>query len=137
MILDSSAVIACLLREPGHERLVAAIQAAPQVAVGAPTVIEIGLVLVSPLGVVGKTLLARFLEEAQAEVLPLAVEHWAIAVDAFLRYGKGRHPAALNFGDCQVYAVARVAGLPLLCTGDDFGRTDLPLVAVPHGPTTP
>lgn len=84
--------------------------------------------LVARLGVAGKTLLARFLDEAGADVVPLTSDHWPIAVDAFLRYGKGRHRAALNFGDCLTYAVARHAGLALLSLGNDFQQTDLALV---------
>ncbi len=59
------------------------------------------------------------------EYIPCMPDHYDLAVDAFQRYGKGRHPASLNFGDCLTYAVARIAGLPLLFTGDDFARTDL------------
>src|SRR5438034_1295824 len=73
--------------------------------------------------------LRRFLiDEAGLAVVPFAAEDWQVAVDAYLRYGKGRHPAALNFGDCLTYAICRQAGQPLLCVGDDFTRTDLDLV---------
>jgi len=72
-------------------------------------------------------LLARMLSEAQIGILPFTDAHFGVAVHAWLAYGKGRHPAALNFGDCMSYASARVAGEPLLCVGDDFSRTDLPL----------
>lgn len=60
--------------------------------------------------------------------MPVGAEHWTVAVDAFARYGKGRHAAALNVGDCLTYAVARLAGDPLLCVGDDVPKTDLDLV---------
>jgi ribonuclease VapC len=69
--------------------------------------------------------LSRFLREMEVEVIPFTAEHYEVAVDAFERFGKGRHPAALNFGDCLTYAVARLSGLPLLFTGEDFARTDL------------
>jgi len=85
-------------------------------------------VLASRLGIAGKTLLARFCQEAGLTVVPFGEEHWPVAVDAYIRYGKGRHPAALNFGDCLTYAVCRLADQPLLCTGNDFPRTDLALV---------
>jgi ribonuclease VapC len=127
VILDSSAVIAILLKEPGHERLVERLASAEEVGIGAPTVAESSLVLSSRLGHAGKTLLARFLQEAEVEVLPFTAEHWTVAADAFIAYGKGRHKAALNFGDCMTYAVARLAGRPLLCQGDDFPATDLDL----------
>jgi len=60
-----------------------------------------------------------------AEIVPFTEEHYDVAVSAFLRYGKGRHPAALNFGDCVSYALARASGLPLLYTGTDFSKTDI------------
>ncbi len=128
MIVDSSAIVAVLLQEPDHERLVAALAGAETTAAGGPTLAETGMVLVSRLGVSGKTLLARFVQETRTEIVALGAEHWTVAVDAFGRFGKGRHPAGLNFGDCLTYAVARVADEPLLCVGADFTRTDLDLV---------
>lgn len=75
----------------------------------------------------GRTLLGRLLDELGAETLPFRTDHWPVALDAFLRFGKGRHPAALNFGDCMTYAVAHLADELLLCVGDDFRQTDLAL----------
>lgn len=128
MIIDSSAIIATLLQEPGHERILEHIVTAPVVGTGAPTLTETGIVLVARLGPPGESLLARFIQEAGILPIPFTEEHWASAVTAYQRFGKGRHPAALNFGDCLTYAVARIAARPLLCTGNDFARTDLPLV---------
>jgi ribonuclease VapC len=65
------------------------------------------------------------LSEASVVTIPFGDVHWGSAVDAWLRYGRGRHRANLNFGDCLAYATAKVAGQPLLCVGDDFARTDL------------
>ncbi len=76
----------------------------------------------------GKTLLARFVQEAALTVIPFAAAHHSAALDAHLRYGRGRHAAALNFGDCMTYATARLPGRALLCVGDDFAQTDLALV---------
>jgi len=64
----------------------------------------------------------------EVTVVPFGQDHWLMAWAAFLRYGKGRHPAGLNFGDCLTYAVAKLSGLPLLCIGGDFAQTDLALV---------
>jgi ribonuclease VapC len=131
VIVDSSAIVAILLREPGWEPLVdrlAATDVAP--GVGAPTLVETGIVLAARLGIPGKTLLARFLQESGLRTVTFTADHWPVAVDAYLKYGKGRHPAALNFGDCLTYAVSRVASEPLLCVGEDFAKTDLPLVDV-------
>jgi ribonuclease VapC len=83
------------------------------------------VVLTSKLGPRGRTLLGRLLQEARIAIVPFTDEHWPIAIDACARYGKGRHAAALNFGACLTYAVARLAGQPLLHVGEDFARTDL------------
>jgi ribonuclease VapC len=128
VILDSSAIVAILLQEPGYERLRDHLVAAEQVGVGAPTVAESSLVLCARLGHAGKTLLARLLQEAEVEIVEFGADHWMVAADAFLAYGKGRHRAGLNFGDCMTYAVAKLAEEPLLCLGDDFTATDLALV---------
>jgi ribonuclease VapC len=127
LILDSSAIVAVLLREPDCEPLVECLAANPEPGVGAPTLVETSIVLAARLGVSGQTLLARFVQGYELEILPLGADHWPVAVQAFLRYGKGRHPAALNFGDCLTYATAQLAGEPLLCTGEDFAKTDLTL----------
>jgi ribonuclease VapC len=128
VIVDSSALVAILLAESGHQVLVDHMARAPVVGVGVPTLAETGIVLTSRLGVAGRSLLARLLREASAETIPCTAAHWPVAVDAFTRYGKGRHPAALNFGDCLTYATCRLAGRPLLCTGVDFPQTDLDVV---------
>lgn len=129
MILDSSAILAVLMKESGHERLIDRLVEDPDAAVGAPTLVESGMVLAGRLGASGQTILARFVQTQQLTVIALGEEHWPIAVQAFLSFGKGRHPAALNFGDCLTYAIARVADEPLLCVGEDFVKTDLSLVA--------
>ncbi len=79
------------------------------------------------LGMEARALLSRFLVEGAIETLPFGEAHFGVAVGAWLRFGRGRHPAGLHFGDCLTYATARVAGRPLLCVGEDFGRTDLAL----------
>jgi len=128
VIVDSSAVVAILLRQAGYEPLLDRLAAASTAGIGTPTLVEAGIVLVARIGIPGKTLLARFIDEAGLTVVPFTAEHWPVAVGAYVRYGKGRHPAALNFGDCLTYAVCREAEQPLLCIGDDFPRTDLELV---------
>jgi ribonuclease VapC len=128
VIVDSSALIAVLLREPGWEGLFELLSDADYVGVGAPTLVESGIVLSARVGMPGKTLLARMVQEGEFEIVPLTDAHWPVAVDAYLRFGKGRHPAALKFGDCLTYAVSRIAEEPLLYIGDDFSRTDLDLV---------
>lgn len=128
MILDSSAIVAVLLKEPGYQRPLERLTENPEPGVGAPTMVETGIVLSARLGERGQTLLARFVQAYELVILPCDTEHWTVAVQAFLRYGKGRHPAALNFGDCLTYATARLAEESLLCVGEDFAKTDLQLV---------
>ena len=72
-----------------------------------------------------RPLLSRFMAEASLVVVPFGESHYSTAVDAWLRYGKGRHPASLNFGDCLSYAVARLANEPLLFVGEDFAQADI------------
>lgn len=124
MILDSSAILAIVLRESGWEDLVAKLVAQPT-AVGAPTLVETGVVLMAKAGKSAWTVLARFLEEGGVTIVPFGEEHWRAAVVAYAQFGKGRHPAGLNFGDCLTYAVARLAGQPLLFVGSDFSKTDV------------
>ena len=125
MVLDSSAIVAIHWKEPGHERLVGKIDNAEILVVAAPTLLETSMVLTARLGVDARSMLSAFLRRSGTEVIPFTEEHFDAAVTAFLRLGRGRHPAALNFGDCMAYAVASVADMPLLFTGDDFGRTDI------------
>jgi ribonuclease VapC len=127
MILDSSAVIAVLCREPGHATLVEKIAAAESLGIGAPTVFEAALVLTIKLKRDGLAVVNEFLRESGGQVISFTDQHSSIAFGAYLRYGKGRHKAALNFGDCFSYAVAKVSGQPLLFVGQDFAKTDVAL----------
>jgi len=127
MILDSSAIVALFLQEPGHEQLRHKIGAATFVGISAATLVETALVLSARLKRDMRGSLARFIEESGAIIIPFTDSHYSLAVSAWLKYGKGRHPAALNFGDCLAYATAKAAAMPLLFVGDDFPQTDLPL----------
>lgn len=125
MILDSSAICAIMLAQPGHGALIEKIGASAVVGVSAPTVVETAIVLSSRLQRDARPDLNEFLRRAEAEVTPFTEEQATLAVDAFLRYGKGRHPAALNFGDCLAYAAAALSSSPLLFAGRDFSKTDI------------
>ncbi len=127
MILDTSAVVAIALREPGFEGLKQKLARDPTVGIGIPTLTETGIVLSARMRQDARDLLARFMQVASIAAIPFGDTHYAAAVDAWLRYGKGRHPAALNFGDCLAYATAKTADRPLLCVGEDFSKTDLEL----------
>lgn len=130
MIIDTSAVIAVIGREPGYDQILRQLARSPRTRVGAPTRLEAGMVLTARFASRGKTALARFLQENHIGTLPFTDTHVDVALDAFSRFGKGRHPAALNFGDCCSYATASIAREPLLCIGDDFPQTDLELVSL-------
>ena len=125
MILDTSALVAMFLQEDGHESLIEAVAAAPAAALGAPTLVESGIVLTVRMRLDARPLLARFLRDFGVSVVPFGEDHWREALDAYDRFGNGRHAAALNLGDCFSYAVASLSEQPLLCVGDDFRRTDL------------
>ena len=125
MILDSSAIVAIATEEPGCLDLIDKLNDAPTLAVGAPTLVETALVLRSRLTGEPRAFIERFLSDWHVTVIPFSEDHWKAAADAHTRYGRGRHRAALNFGDCLTYAVAKLADGPLLCTGADFTKTDL------------
>jgi ribonuclease VapC len=124
VIVDSSALVAIVLREPGWEILAEKLSN-DSAGAGAPTLAEAGVVLTVKMGPRGRSLLARVVQESRISVVPFTDEHWPIAIDAYARFGKGRHAAALNFGDCLTYAIASLASQPLLYAGEDFSKTDL------------
>jgi ribonuclease VapC len=130
MVVDSSALVAIINREPGHEWLSAQMQADSLRRIGAPTCLESTMVLEgrasSSVGIVPRTLL-----ELRIQVASFTPELADRAAHAWRRFGKGRHPAKLNFGDCCTYALAEHLGLPILCVGDDFAQTDLPVLRPP------
>src|ERR1700735_14051 len=128
MIIDSSAVLAVVGGQPGDERIVHEIAASTGTRIGAPTQLETGIVLMARLGPRGRTVLARLLQENAIQTVAFDEGHAAVALDAYSRFGKGRHSAALTFGDCCTYATASIASAELLCVGNDFRHTDLPLV---------
>jgi ribonuclease VapC len=125
VIVDSSALLALVFRESVADRLEEALANAERVAMGAPTLVETAIVVAAKLGDDSRALLAVLVEQLDLSIVPFTAAHGRAARDAFLRYGRGRHPAALNFGDCLCYAVAKLADQPLLYVGDDFRRTDL------------
>ena len=125
MILDSSPVVGVLLREQGYRQLTETMNGADVLAIGVPTLLETTMVMVGTFGLHGRSLVSRFLEEREIVRIPFDQRHGSVAAEAFLRYGKGRHPAALNYGDCMAYATAKVADAPLLFVGDDFAQTDV------------
>ena len=124
MILDTSAVVAIVMQEPDFEKLLPAVTGG-DAAISTVTLVETAIVLSARLNTDARPLLSRFLSEASIAVIPFGESHYGAAVEAWLRFGKGRHPASLNFGDCLSCAVARLADEPLLFAGDDFLETDV------------
>lgn len=126
MIVDTSALVAIVVREPGYDAVLAKLAAPGAVAgIGTPTVAELGIVLSARLRVDARSRVAELLDQLEIATVPFGEAHWREAVDAFWRFGRGRHAASLNFGDCLTYAVARLANEPLLFVGADFAATDL------------
>ncbi len=125
MTLDSSVLIAILFAEPGYLDLVDRILCEDTVRISAPSVVEASLVLAGRRRSPAAGEMGALLNELGVTVVPFGEHESRVAVDAFLRYGRGRHRAALNFGDCLAYAAATVAGDSLLFVGDDFSQTDI------------
>lgn len=125
MVIDTSAVLAILLDEPAAEDIAARIEADPVRLISAANALESALVIESRRGPDGGRDLDLLLHEGRIDIVPVTREHVEIARDAWRRFGKGRHPAALNFGDCLAYALAQGTGEALLFTGDGFSHTDV------------
>ncbi len=125
MVLDTSAIIAIVFDEPERDSFLTSLEADPIRLVSAVTLVEVEMVFSRIRGEAGVNRLELFLSLFHVRVISFDVEQAMFARDGFLRYGKGRHKAGLNFGDCMTYALAKQTGEPLLFKGDDFGHTDL------------
>ena len=125
LAVDTSAVLAVLLREPSCDAVLDRLCGASQPAVAAPTRTEILLVALVKLGELGQERAREFLERQAILTVGWDQELADAAALAFQRFGKGRHPSGLNFGDCFSYALAKQLRVPLLFVGNDFSQTDL------------
>jgi ribonuclease VapC len=128
MLVDASAIVAIITREPGHEALVSRLGRAATRATSAVAIYEAALGIARKLSwtaIEALALVDEFLALGDIEVAVIDRQVGALAVEAFERFGKGRHAAALNMGDCFAYACARNRSEPLLFVGDDFNRTDV------------
>lgn len=121
--VDTSAIMAILLREPDAERYAAALVDADEVLISASTLLEATIVATRLAG--SANAIEQMVSSQLVTVVPFDSQQLLEAQQGFLRFGKGRHPAGLNFGDCFSYALAKVRELPLLWKGDDFARTDM------------
>lgn len=125
MVIDTSAVVAILRSEPEAARLETALVADPVRLVPATCVLEARMVLVSRRGEHALAEIDLWLRKIEADIIPVDAELVDLATQAWLTYGKGRHPAALNFADCLSYALAKRADEALLFIGKDFSQTDI------------
>ena len=130
MVIDTSALAAIFFAEPERQAFLRAIIAAESRLLSAATVVETGIVLESRHGEAAGRELDLFIVRAGLEIVPVDAEQAEFARSAWRRYGKGRHPAALNFGDCFSYALAKFSGEPVLAKGTDFARTDIEICHV-------
>jgi ribonuclease VapC len=125
MVLDTSALLAILLDEPERRVFTEAIEAAEARLFSAPSFVETSMILESRHGAEGVRALDRLLAAANVEIVAVELAQAQAAREAFRQFGKGRHPAGLNFGDCFPYALAKCRGEPLLFKGGDFSKTDV------------
>lgn len=125
MVIDTSALLAILQGEPERRAFIEAIESADTRRMSVATFVEVSIVIDARLGAEGLRGLDLFTDRAGIELVPVDVEQGRVARDAYARFGKGRHRAALNYGDCFSYALATVLGEPLLFKGGDFGHTDV------------
>ena len=125
MVVDSSALMAILRGEPEGPAFRDAIRTTSRRLLGAPARVEASMVALGRRGEPGLEQMQALIERLALDVVPLSDEQATLAIDAFRRLGKGRHPAGLNFGDCLSYALAKATGEPLLFKGDDFSQTDI------------
>jgi ribonuclease VapC len=125
MVVDTSALVAIFLLEPEAERFANAILDAPRAMISAANLVEAGIILDARIGREDSTELDEFIGNVGIEVEPVTVAQARVARQAYRTYGRGNHPAGLNFGDCFAYAVAKTTGFALLFKGDDFLQTDI------------
>lgn len=125
MVVDTSALIALIQKEPTAPRVAAELAGARTPVIAAPSAVETLIVLTARHGPVARTAFDRLRIEINLGIAQFGEEHMAAAHRAYLKWGKGRHPAGLNYGDCMSYATAEIRREPLLAVGADFPQTDL------------
>lgn len=125
LVVDTSTLMALLFMKDDARRYAEALQAASALSVSAPTWVESMQVATARRGQVGQDGLQELLDRLGVEIVAFDVGMARLAHEAWLRFGKGRHPAGLNYGDCFAYALAMQLGAPLLFKGEDFARTDV------------
>lgn len=137
MVIDTSSLVCIILGEPEAELYIGALASQPGNSISAVNWLEAMMVVNSRRGKEGTHELQALLNLARAEIAPVDARMAQLAFAAWLRFGKGRHPAALNFGDCFSYALAKLRDEPLLFKGEDFSKSDLVTgmdLAIPSAP---
>ena len=129
MVIDPSAILAILLNEPERHLFNEAIAASEECSLSSASLVELSIVIEARFGSDGQEDLDLFLSTAQIKIIGLDREQADLAREAFSRFGKGRHRAGLNLGDCFSYALAKWLDEPLLFKGNDFCHTDLHLAS--------
>ena len=125
MIIDSSAVVAILLHESDADCLATKLTEAPRPRMSAATLLELTIVMENKGGPRAGYELDDFITQTEVEIVPVTLDQAETARVAWRRFGKGNHPAHLNFGDCFSYALSKTTGEPLLFKGNDFAQTDI------------
>lgn len=125
VVVDTSAAVAVLTGEPASAGIIAILEDADERVMSAATLLELSIVMEARLGPSGGVIVERFIRDGEVTVLSLNHVHVRRALDGWRIYGKGRHSAALDLGDCFTYGLAAELGVPVLCTGSDFAATDL------------
>ncbi|MEO1063489.1 MAG: type II toxin-antitoxin system VapC family toxin [Actinomycetota bacterium] len=128
LVVDTSAIVAMLLDEPSAVVVEQALAEADERVMSAATVVDLMIVAESRKGPAGAQKVEEIVRESEIEIVAHDDRCASLAIEGWRRFGKGRHPAALNLGDCFAYGLARSLGAPLLCVGDDFARTDIDTV---------
>ncbi|HEY3974033.1 MAG TPA: type II toxin-antitoxin system VapC family toxin [Candidatus Sulfotelmatobacter sp.] len=127
MVIDTSALAAIFFAEPERRTFLDIIAASGSRLISAATMLEAGIVIEARQGEAAGREFDLWVVRANLQVVPVDAEQADLARSAWRKYGKGRHPASLNFGDCFSYALAKVSGEPLLAKGADFSLTDIPI----------
>lgn len=125
LVVDTSAAVAIMTGERDGGRMIEQLDSASNRRMSSASYVELAIVLEAKFGPIGVTLADRFVRDAGVEVVSVDREQGERAAVAWRRFGKGRHPAGLNFGDCFVYGLAETTGATILCVGDDFVHTDI------------
>lgn len=128
--MDSSAIVALVMAEPTADAIATHLQGAEVRVLSAATFVELSIVVEARRGLAGLTVVEDILRDAEIEIVELDHESARRAIQGWRRFGRGKHPARLNLGDCFTYALAHETGYPILCVGRDFAQTDLEVLPV-------